>query len=568
MRTSLRLFLALMCYPLLAGCNRVAPPSSPVNTASLATTTTRFQNVTERAGFRFSRVNGAEGKYYMPETMGGGGAFVDYDNDGYLDVLLVNGNWWKPRAGQAPTLALYHNNKNGTFTDVTKEMGLAVSMQGMGVAVGDYDNDGYNDLVITGVGGSRLFHNEQGKGFRDVTAISGAGGSGWCTSAVWLDYDKDGKLDLFVCHYARWTPETDIPCTSKGFKSYCRPQEYPGDSCRLYHNEGGGRFKDTTKAAGIWNENAKALGVVVHDLDGDGNPDIVVANDMQPNYVFHNNGNGTFKEIGFECGIALSDNAATRAGMGIDIADYKNDGTAGLAIGNFSFEGIGFYPIGREPSYAERSKQVGTYAPSYPYITFGLLFADFDNDGWTDLFFTNGHIEDTVAKSNPSQTYEQPSVLLQNRGDGKFSDVSILAGAAITQPIVGRGACYGDFDNDGKVDILLIPNRGAPRLLHNESQNTNHYLCFKLTGKSVNRNAYGAKITLKTDRGTQTRTCRSGGSYLSANDSRVLFGLGADAKIESVTVSWGGGKESAYSNLASDKRYELIEGEATAKPIP
>lgn len=493
---------------------------------------------------------------------------MDYNADGYPDILLVNGNYWKPHSGERPALALYRNNKSGTFTDVTQEAGLAVSLQGMGVAVGDYDNDGFDDLYITTTEGGRLYHNEQGKGFRDATAASGAGASGWCTSVVWTDYDKDGKLDLFVCRYARWTPETDIPCATKGYKSYCRPQEYPGQSCLLYHNEGGGRFKDATKAAGIWNENAKALGVVVHDLDDDGNPDIIVANDMQPNYVFHNNGNGTFKEIGFESGVAYSDNAAARAGMGIDVADYKNDGTAGLAIGNFSFEGIGFYDIGRDSACSERSKQVGAYAPSYPYVTFGLLFADFDGDGWQDLFFTNGHIEDTVAKSNPSMTYEQPSVLLQNSRDGKFSDVSASAGKALTQPIVGRGACYGDFDNDGKPDIILIPNKGAPRLLHNESQNTNHWAGFKLTGKRVNRNAYGAKVALKTAKGTQTRACRSGASYLSANDSRILFGLGEESKIESVRVSWGNGKESVYSNLQSDRRYELTEGEAVAKPLP
>ncbi|HZO87693.1 MAG TPA: CRTAC1 family protein, partial [Chthonomonadaceae bacterium] len=412
----------------------------------------------------------------------------------------------------------------------------------------------------------RLFHNEGGKRFVEVTGQAGVGDGGWSTSAAWLDYDNDGKLDLFVCHYLKWSPQTDIPCTAKGFKSYCRPQEYRGESCRLFHNEGGGRFRDVTRQAGLWNESAKALGVLTVDLDGDGRQDLVVANDMEPNFVYHNNGNGTFTEVGFQTGISFDESGRARAGMGIDAADVNNDGTLGLAVGNFSFEGLGFYLIAGAPPYSDRAKQAGLYAPSYPYVTFGLFFADFDNDGWQDLFITNGHIEDTVSLSSPGQTYPQPCILFRNLGNGAFADVSREAGAAVTQPLVGRGACRADFDNDGRPDILLIPNVGAPRLLHNETPTRNHWLTVRLIGTRSNRNAYGARVVVKVGGRTQTAYAHSGSSYLSASDARLAFGLGAAARVDSVAVRWPSGRRQEWTNLAPDRIYQLIEGAAEARP--
>jgi hypothetical protein len=524
----------------------------------------QFQDVAQSAKLNFERNNGAYGKYYMPETMGGGGAFIDYDNDGYLDVLLVNGGWWDIRAdlGAKPTLTLYHNNRDETFTNVSKEMGVDLFMVGMGVAVGDYDNDGYTDLYVTAVGRNYLFHNEQGKGFKDVSESAGVKDAGWSTSAGWVDYDNDGKLDLFVCHYVKWTPETDIACTSKGYKSYCRPQEYKGESCRLFHNLGGGRFEDVTQKAGISNENSKALGVTFQDIDGDGFQDILVSNDMEPNFVFRNKGNGTFQEIGFESGVAIGDSGNPRAGMGIDTADYRNEGIFGLAIGNFSFEGIAFYPLTKVMPFQERSKQIGAYTPSYPYVTFGLFFADFDNDMWQDLFFTNGHIEDTVQKTSPEQHYEQPSVLLKNRGDGNFIETTATAGADLPKPIVGRGACAGDFNNDGKMDILLIPNKGAVRLLKNTSPNADNWLKIRLVGTKSNRDGYGAKVLVRVGAKTLTQYCHSGSSYLSASDTRLHFGLGEATDIVGVTVRWTDGKEQIWSDMKVNKTYILTEGKA------
>ena len=584
---------------ILTGCSSrlkpvgVAAPPPPI----------RFRDVTAEAGIDARRVNGAFGQHFMPETMGGGGAFFDYDNDGWLDILLVNGDWWPghPLPGPRPTLKLYRNTgvtdpapnahrptptahrptptaqhptptaqrptpnaqrPTPLFEDVTREAGLNVSMQGMGAAAGDYDNDGYDDLYVTGIGGNRLFHNEAGgtnRVFRDVTPQAGMGGSGWSTSAAWLDYDQDGWLDLFVCHYVRWSPETNISCGTL-HPTYCHPRVYPGESCRLYRNTGSSRFVDVTREAGLYNENSKALGVCVSDLNGDRRPDVVVANDTQPNFVYLNEGHGVFVERGDRTGIALSEDGAARAGMGIDTADYRNDGTQGLAIGNFVYEGIAFYEIENAEPYAERAKEAGLYVPSYPYITFGLFFGDFDNDGWPDLFATNGHIEDAVERVNPGQSYAQPSLLFRNRGDGGFEDVSRAAGECITRRVVGRGACRGDFDNDGRLDVLMIPNFGMPALLRNETESRHHWLSLKLTGTKSNRSGLGATVAVEAGGRRQTAYARSGSSYLSSSDPRLFFGLGASTRVDRVTVDWPGGLVETWGSLPADQIVRLTEG--------
>ncbi len=566
------------------------------------TSAIRFRDVTARAGIAFSRSNGATGQRLMPETMGGGGGFIDYDNDGYPDIILVNGDWWPAHSGPGPrpSLALYHNNRDGTFSDTTREMGLAVSMQGMGVAVGDYDNDGYDDLYVTGVGGNRLFHNEGVQAFRrsgvqdtnsgapssaltthdsrlttpstphpliassphrlfrDVTAAAGVGGASWSTSAAWLDYDNDGKLDLFVCHYVKWSPETDIRC-GEAFKTYCNPRMYAGESCHLYHNQGQGRFADVTRTAGIYSERSKALGICVCDLNQDGHPDLIVANDVEPNFVYRNTGKGSFVEIGVPSGLALNDEGRPRAGMGIDAADYRNDGTRGIAIGNFYAEGLALYDITSQLPWTDRSREAGLFRPSYSYLTFGLFFADFDNDGWPDLFVANGHIYDTVELTNPGETYRQPGLVFRNRGDSTFQDVSRNAGDGVTRPMVGRGACRGDFDNDGREDALVICNSGPPRLLRNETTTDGHWLEVALAGGPGNRDGYGATVTVETGAVRRSAYASSGGSYLSAHDRRLHFGLGSYSRADSVTVRWPDGKTSKTAAVSGDRILVLHE---------
>lgn len=510
-------------------------------------------------------MHGGFGKKWMPETMGGGGAFVDVDNDGLLDIVLVNGDWWDghPLPGKRPTLALYRNAGGGKFVDVTREYGLEISLQGMGVTAGDYDNDGWGDLFITGVGGNWLFHNEGGKRFRDVTNEAGVRDSGWTTSAAWLDYDGDGKLDLFVDHYVKWSPATDVFCGTT-HKTYCLPEVYSGESCKLFHNEGGGKFKDVTRAAGIWDDNAKGLGVCVTDINGDNRPDVIVSCDMVPNLIFINQGGGKFKSAGIDVGMALGENGSAHAGMGIDAAYYKPDQTLGVAIGNFTNDGIFLYDILTSSVKAELNRRSGLQVPSIPYITFGVLFGDFDNDGYPDLVATNGHLDDTITPTNGGQGYKQPSLLLANKGDGSFEDIS-SKNPAIIEPIVGRGAARGDFDNDGRVDLLLVPNIGPPRLLHNTTEKAGHWIGFRLQGTKSNRDGFGARVTISYGGRTQNAECRSGSGYLSSSDRRVHFGLGDVRAVEKVTVKWPSGKTESWAGPALDKYMMLVEGSGTAK---
>jgi tetratricopeptide (TPR) repeat protein len=508
----------------------------------------------------------------MPETMGGGGAFLDYDNDGWLDILLINGDYWPghlPSGAKHPTLALYRNNHNGTFTEVTGQVGLAAALQGMGVAVGDYDNDGFDDLFLTAVGRSRLFHNvpdgQGGRKFVDVTDACGIRDTGWSTSAAWVDYDGDGKSDLFVCHYVRWSPETDRFCGAMA-KVYCRPSVYAGESCRLYHNDGNGHFHDVSRQAGIENPGAKALAVCVCDIDRDDRPDLIVANDMEPTFVFHNNGDGTFREIGVSSGLAYDKSGHERAGMGIDAVDYRNNGALGIAIGDFSQEGMAFYETEGPPPYLDCAQRTGVLQASYPYVTFGVLFGDFDLDGWADLFATNGDIEDSISRSFPGQTYPQPNLLLRNNGAGAWIDVSRQAGAAVTDPMVGRGACLGDFDNDGRPDILLIPNWGPPRLLHNETATRSHWLTIQCVGTGSNRDGFGSRVSVTAGGITRTGYVHSGSSYLSASDRRLYFGLGSSAEVSRITVRWPGGTEEAWGPIAADQILTLTEGQSRSRP--
>jgi len=539
----------------MAGCGPrpAARPAAPPAPPPVA-----FSDWTRRAGIEFVHDNGAAGRKWLPETMGSGCAFFDYDNDGWQDILLINGNEslttvGRPRAAKpasGPTMKLYRNNHDGTFSDVTAKAGLAISLYGMGVAVGDYDNDGWDDLFVTCVGRSRLLHNvpdgHGGRKFVDVTAVSGIDDHGFSTSCAWLDYDRDGRLDLFVCHYVAWSPKAETRdnyfSIDGTHKSYARPQSYGSESCRLYRNLGGGRFADVTEKTGIRNARSKALGVAVSDYDGDGWPDIFVANDTEPNFLYHNQGDGTFKEVGVASGLAYSEQGTSRAGMGIDTADVRHTGAFDVLITNFSGEQLTLYRRDSSGLFLDVAAQSGVGIATQTYLGFGAFFIDYDLDGWTDLFINNGHIDDDIGLRDAGVTYAEPALLFRNLGGGRFQDVSRDCGRALAVPRVGRGAAWGDFDNDGSPDLLLMANHGPATLLHNDNRTGNGWIRLTLIGTTCNRNAYGARVQIKVGGETQTQEVRSGSSYLSASDRRLLFGLGSAAQADSVEIRWPDGK--------------------------
>jgi hypothetical protein len=502
----------------------------------------RLVDVTKQAGINFRHNAGSFGAKYLPETMGPGCAFLDYDADGWLDILIVNGTNWPGRPRQPGTLQLYRNNRNGTFTDVTRQAGLAVEMYGMGVAAGDFDNDGFPDLFVTGVGQNRLFRNNGKGGFIDVTKASGLGGrSSFSTSAVWFDFDRDGLLDLFVCNYVRWSPEHDVFCSVDGKqKTYCTPEAYRGATSWLFRNRGDGTFEDVTAKSGIFDASSKALGVAMFDHDRDGWPDLVVANDTQPNKLYRNLRNGTFEEIGLKAGIAFSEHGKARAGMGIDTADFENAGAAGVAITNFDNEMIGLYRAAAD-GYVDVAMKTGVGEASRNRLGFGCLFFDADLDGRLDLIAVNGHIDATDRQAGRSTGHAQPPHLFLNRGSG-FTDVAAAAGPEFAAPKVARGLACGDFDNDGDIDLLITTNQGPAHLFRNDVVNGNRSLRIRLTGTKSNRDAIGAVVRVFTPDGAQMRMVRSGSSYLSQSELPVTFGLGKRDAAERVVIEWPSGR--------------------------
>ncbi|MEO8075385.1 MAG: CRTAC1 family protein [Acidobacteriota bacterium] len=522
----------------------------------------RLVDVTAASGLQFRHNNGAYGGKLLPETLGAGCAFIDYDADGWQDILLVNGMDWPGHMRQRSTLRLYRNNRNGTFTDVTRAAGLDVEIYGMGAAVGDFDNDGFPDLFITCVGQNRLFRNT-GKGtFVDVTRASGLGGrEAFSTSAMWVDVDRDGFLDLFVCNYVRWSPEHDVFCSVDGKrKSYCTPEAYRGETCWLFRNRGNGTFEDVTATCGIFDSSSKSLGVALVDHDQDGWPDIFVANDTQPNKLYRNQRNGTFKDVALEAGVALSDEGKARAGMGIDVADFANAGAAGVAITNFEGERLGLYRAQGQGLYRDVADTAGVGAASHNRLGFGCVFADLDLDGSLDLVVANGHIDDTVRNIRGNVGYAQAPHLFLNRGNGTFRDVAAAAGPDFAQPRVGRGLAYGDFDGDGDVDLLLTTNNGPPVLFRNDQAAGARSLRFRLVGVKSNRDAIGATVRLFHGGTTQTRVVKSGSSYLSQSELPVTFGVGARDRVERVVIAWPSGRTEEFPNVASGRAYVCTEG--------
>jgi hypothetical protein len=530
----------------------------------------QFRDITAPAGIHFVHNNGAFGKKYLPETMGPGCAFIDYDNDGWPDILLVNGEDWPGHAKGAPsTLKLYHNNRDGTFTDVTRKAGLAIPMFGLGVAIGDYDNDGYDDLFITALGQSHLFHNNGNGTFSDVTKAAGLWGPNeFSTSAAWVDYDRDGKLDLVVANYVQWSIASDLYCTLDGaHKSYCTPESYKGASARLWHNLGNGKFEDVTQKAGLNDPTSKSLGVAILDYNGDGWPDILLANDTQPNKLYLNKRDGTFEEIGISAGIAFSEDGVARAGMGVDAADYDRSGHPSIIITNFANQMLSLYHNEGNGLFVDEAPRSEVGRATLLTLGFGCFFVDYDNDGWPDIFVADGHIEDAIERVQKRVSYAEPPHLFRNLGGGKFEEVTKSLGDSFVSPKVARGAAYADIDNDGALDILLTTNGGAAFLFHNEG-GRNHSLRVKLVGMKSNRDGIGAVVRVISGKDHQRQMVHSGSSYLSQSELVLTFGIGAATKADSIEVQWPSGQVDKLSNVVAGEAITVQEGKGIVGSRP
>jgi hypothetical protein len=546
-------FLSLVCVPALA--------QGPAVT---------FVDVTAQAGVKFVHNNGAAGKKLLPEALGPGVAFLDADGDGWLDLLFVNGRDWK--AGRRRTTpVLYRNNHDGTFRDVTATSGLGVEVYGMGVAVGDYDGDGRDDVYITALEGDRLFHNDGGGRFRDVTRASGIDNRAFGTSAAWLDYDRDGRLDIFVANYVQWSIETDLWCSLDGAKkSYCTPESYKGTQSRLYRNVGAGRFVDVTAKAGLVDPSSKSLGVVVFDYNDDGWPDLFVANDTQPNKLWENTGKGVFAEVGVGAGVAFSEDGVARGAMGVDAGDYDRTGRQHLVVGNFANEMIGLYHNEGTGLFVDEAPRSAVGRESLLSLTFGVFFFDYDLDGYLDILAANGHLEEEIENVQPKVKYREPALLFHNQRGKGFVNVSAGVGRDFTKAIVGRGAAYGDYDRDGDLDVALTSNGGPALLLRNDGGNKNNWLSLRLRGERSNTNGYGARVSVTTGTGVQKAEVRSGSSYCSHSDAALTFGLGAERKVQAVDVVWPSGAKQRFTDLDGNRHLTIHEtrGLSAQGPAP
>ena len=521
----------------------------------------QFADATATAGIQFKHNSGAFGKKYLPETLGSGCAFLDYDNDGWQDVLLINSMNWPGRPGRSYP-ALYHNNQNGTFTDVTRAAGLAVEMYGLGCAVADYDNDGFDDVYVTCLGANRLFRNLGSGKFQDVTAKAGVGDPSFSSSAIWFDYDKDGKLDLYVCNYVEWSIDKDLFCTLDGTnKSYCTPESYKGQSSTLYRNRGDGTFENATKRAGLYDPACKSLGVAMIDYDNDSWPDLFVANDTQPNKLYRNNTDGTFTDNAMTAGIAFSEAGVARAGMGVDAADYDGSGRQSLVIGNFSNEMMALYHNEGTGLFIDEAPTSTIGKASLLTLTFGCFFFDYDLDGLPDIFAANGHVSDDISAVQEKVKYAEPPHLFRNLGKKKFEAVTSKLGGALGRATVGRGVAYGDFDNDGDLDVLMTSNNGRARLLRNDGGNQNNLLRIKTMGTSSNRDGIGAKITVKvTNQQKLWGVVKTGSSYASQSELPLTFGLGKSEKVASIEVVWPSGRVDNLQDVGANQSITIQEG--------
>ncbi len=531
-----------------------------------------FTDVTASAGVKFVHNSGRAGKKWLPETLGSGCAFFDADGDGWLDIFLVNSRDWTPR-GRRSLPALYRNNRNGTFTNVTAGSGLDVELYGLGVAIGDFDNDGRDDLYLTALEGDRLFRNEGNFRFRDVTRLSGIRNADFGTSAAWFDYDRDGKLDLFVANYVKWTPKGDLWCSLDGAtKSYCTPESYRGTSSRLFRNLGGGKFEDASRRARVDDPTSKSLGVAILDYDGDGWPDIFVANDTQPNKLYRNNRNGTFTEEGVSAGVAFGEDGVARGAMGTDAADYDGCGRPHLLVGNFSNEMLGLYHNEGNGLFVDEAPRSTVGKASLLTLAFAVFYFDYDLDGRLDLFAANGHIEEEINRVQPKVSYRQPPHVFRNLGRGRFEEVTRSLGTALARPIVARGAAYGDYDRDGDLDLLITTNHGPAYLFRNDGGNRNRWISIRTQGTRSNRDGIGAVVRVESASGRQWRMVHSGSSYCSQSDLALTFGLGQDPIAKVVEIEWPSGLKQRFTNIATNQFLVAVEGQglrpaAVAQPV-
>ena len=531
-----------------------------------------FKDITAESGLSFTHTNGMTGEKLLPETMGSGVAFLDYDGDGDQDLFLVNSCSWPGKGDAKPTQCLFQNDGKGHFTDVTKDAGLDKTYFGMGVATGDYDNDGDVDLYLTAVGGGHLFRNDGGK-FIDVTEETNTSASdGWLTSAAFFDLENDGDLDLFVCSYVTWTPEFDKAQTNSLVgvgRGFLPPNTFRGGFCVLLRNDAG-KFADISEEAGIRRRKAelkdplaKSLGVAPQDIDGDGLVDLAIANDTVPNFLFHNLGGGKFEEIGVISGVAFDQAGAPRGAMGTDWGDFRNDGTLGLAVANFANEMIALYVTDepKEMRFSDMAPYFGLGAPTQPPLKFGLFFFDYDLDGRLDLFCANGHLEPDVSRVQASETYPQRAQLFWNSGrPGREMFVLVdekSAGPDLFQPLVGRGSSYADIDGDGDLDVVLAANGGPARLLRNDGNPENRWVRLTLRGNGSNRDALGAKVKVTSSSMTQSRQLFTAKGYLSAVEKPLTFGLGKTDEIQRVEITWPSGAKTELNNLKPGMSYVI-----------
>lgn len=539
----------------------------------------KFVDITKASGVQFLHRASRTSKKYLPETMGAGVALFDYDNDGLLDIYLVNGapiadptppGTIPQKTGPAYWNRLYHQKKDGSFEDVTERAGVAGTGYGMGVAVGDYDNDGYEDLYVTQFGHNILYHNNGDGTFTDVTAAAGVGGGGWSTSATWVDYDNDGKLDLVVARYMQWD-FSDLWCGEReqGHRAYCHPDIFKPITMLLYHNEDGKHFREVSQTAGLTTP-GKGLGVAIADYDHDGYPDIFIANDSMQEFLFHNKRNGTFEEVGLESEVAVDGDGRTYAGMGVDFSDYNNDGWPDLVITDLGNEKYASYTNAHDGTFQYATYTNGLANMTLLHSGWGVRLLDFDNDGWKDLIVAQGHVLDTIDVSTPTLHFREPPLLARNSGR-VFVDVSRQSGAVFSQKWAARGLAAGDLNNDGKEDLVITTNDGPAYVLRNETPTANHWLTLKLVGTRSNRDGIGAVVTFASPAGTQYTTVTTGGSYCSASDIRPHFGLGQQTEINDLEIRWPSGIVQHLSNVKADQMLTVTEpaqAKADAQAVP
>ncbi|MDT7542160.1 MAG: enediyne biosynthesis protein [Acidobacteriota bacterium] len=533
-----------------------------VNTAFTAPTPqVQLTDITERAGITFRHVASPDKKYIV-ESMSGGVAVFDYDNDGLPDIFFVNSLTVDlVKSGGKTRSALYHNNGDGTFTDVTDKAGVGDIGWGMGAAVGDYNNDGYDDLYVTCLGANHLLKNNGDGTFTDVSKKAGVGDPRWSTGAAFVDYDNDGKLDLFVSNYVDFDinhlPEfgKGRSCQYKGVAVQCGPRGLPGAGDSLYHNNGDGTFTDVSKKAGVSDPNGYyGLGVICSDFDDDGLVDIYVANDSTPNFLYHNNGDGTFKEIGFVSGAAVNENGSEQGSMGVTLGDYDHDGRLDLFVTNFADEYNTLYHAGGRNSFTDVSYKANVAAVALPYVGWGTEFFDYDNDGWVDLFVANGHVYPQL------ENYRERKFVHHNNRDGTFTEVSEQLGAALTEKRVGRGVAIGDIDNDGDLDLIVGDLDGPPQLLRNDGGNANNSILIKTVGVKSNRDGIGARVKVVSGDLVQLGEVHSGGSYISQSDLRLHFGLEKRTKIDLIEVHWPSGAVDKINGAGVNRILIVEEG--------